>query len=198
MLCCRLLYQLKQLHCRKEIGDFQIICSKVGGFRPFNYLLGVTCYLLSLKCKWLVLNKLCNFTAYKLFVSTNKQLSDPMDSMADPLFSSYSEPDKTSPNLIFCFIKISHRIRDLHLMTLSRATRFLTSNCREEAWNRSHVCLRLNAPAVSWPPSAATGAPVSATPVARLVAALGLAGHKTCPLRFLLDFLTRSFVIEYS
>ena len=77
-------------HCRKEIGDFQIICSKVGGFRPFNYLLGVTCYLLSLKCKWLVLNKLCNFTAYKLFVSTNKQLSDPMDSMADPLFSSYS------------------------------------------------------------------------------------------------------------
>ena len=78
------------LHCMKEIGDFQIICSKVGGFRPFNYLLGVTCYLLSLKCKWLVLNKLCNFTAYKLFVSTNKQLSDPMDSMADPLFSSYS------------------------------------------------------------------------------------------------------------
>ena len=77
-------------HCWKEIGDFQIICSKVGGFRPFNYLLGVTCYLLSLKCKWLVLNKLCNFTAYKLFVSTNKQLSDPMDSMADPLFSSYS------------------------------------------------------------------------------------------------------------
>ena len=77
-------------HCRKEIGDFQIICSKVGGFRPFNYLLGVTCYLLSLKCKWLVLNKLCKFTAYKLFVSTNKQLSDPMDSMADPLFSSYS------------------------------------------------------------------------------------------------------------
>ena len=78
------------VHCRKEIGDFQIICSKVGGFRPFNYLLGVTCYLLSLKCKWLVLNKLCNFTAYKLFVSTNKQLSAPMDSMADPLFSSYS------------------------------------------------------------------------------------------------------------
>ena len=78
------------MHCWKEIGDFQIICSKVGGFRPFNYLLGVTCYLLSLKCKWLVLNKLCNFTAYKLFVSTNKQLSDPMDSMADPLFSSYS------------------------------------------------------------------------------------------------------------
>jgi hypothetical protein len=37
-----------------------------------------------------VLNKLCNFTAYKLFVSTNKQLTDPMDSMADPLFSSYS------------------------------------------------------------------------------------------------------------
>ena len=29
-----------------------------------------------------------------------------------------------------------------------------------------------------------------------LVAALGLAGHKTCPLRFLLDFLTRNFVIE--
>ena len=78
------------IHCWKEIGDFQIICSKVGGFRPFNYLLGVRCYLLSLKCKWLVLNKLCNFTAYKLFVSTNKQLSDPMDSMADPLFSSYS------------------------------------------------------------------------------------------------------------
>ena len=116
------------------------------------------------------------------------------------IFSMYCQvqPDKTSPNLIFCFIKISHRIRDLHLMTLSRATRFLTSNCREEAWNRSHVCLRLNAPAVSWPPSAATGTPVSATPVARLVAALGLAGHKTCPLRFLLDFLTRSFVIEYS
>ena len=81
-------------HCWKEIGDFQIICSKVGGFKPFNYLLGVTCYLLSLKCKWLVLNKLCNFTAYKLFVSTNKQLSDPMDSMADPLFSSYSVPLK--------------------------------------------------------------------------------------------------------
>ena len=78
------------VHCWKEIGDFQIICSKVGGFRPFNYLLGVTCYLLSLKCKWLVFNKLCNFTAYKLFVSTNKQLTDPMDSMADPLFSSYS------------------------------------------------------------------------------------------------------------
>ena len=80
------------MHCWKEIGDFQIICSKVGGFRPFNYLLGVTCYLLPLKCKWLVLNKLCNFTAYKLFVSTNKQLTDPMDSMADPLFSSYSVP----------------------------------------------------------------------------------------------------------
>ena len=80
-----------RVHCRKEIGDFQIICSKVSGFRPFNYLLGVRCYLLSLKCKWLVLNKLCNFTAYKLFVSTNKQLTDPMDSMADPLFSSYSE-----------------------------------------------------------------------------------------------------------
>ena len=77
-------------HCWKEIGDFQIICSKVGGFRPFNYLLGVRCYLLSLKCKWLVLNKLCNFTAYKLFVSTNKQLTDPMDSMANPLLSSYS------------------------------------------------------------------------------------------------------------
>ena len=35
-------------------------------------------------------NKYSNLTAYKLFVSTNKQLSDPMDSMADPLFSSYS------------------------------------------------------------------------------------------------------------
>ena len=85
---CLVIFRI--LHCRKEIGDFQIICSKVGGFRPFNYLLGVRCYLLSLKCKWLVLNKLCNFTAYKLFVSTNKQLTDPMDSMADPLFSSYS------------------------------------------------------------------------------------------------------------
>ena len=88
--CSQTTFTRHTVHCRKEIGDFQIICSKVGGFRPFNYLLGVRCYLLSLKCKWLVLNKLCNFTAYKLFVSTNKQLTDPMDSMADPLFSSYS------------------------------------------------------------------------------------------------------------
>ena len=96
----------EMLHCRKEIGDFQIICSKVGGFRPFNYLLGVTCYLLSLKCKWLVLNKLCNFTAYKLFVSTNKQLSDPMDSMADPLFSFYSVDRSTARDFTVCIISI--------------------------------------------------------------------------------------------
>ena len=34
-------------------------------------------------------NKYSNLTAYKLFVSTNKQLTESMDSVADPLFSSY-------------------------------------------------------------------------------------------------------------